>query len=213
MRWTWRLGKVGGIPIFLHWTVFIALAWFYYRTRSVGDTAISFVGLFGLLLAHELGHAAVARWRRVEVGWIQLYFLHGVCAHEHPDTEEDDVFIAWGGVAAQLAVLIAAFGVDLVLAAVSPAGHAAAVPLLRVLIDVNLFIMIVNLIPVPPLDGAKAWRALPLLRDWARETPLADKLRMLSAARGRAREKKIAAKSERITAEIIDKLKKGKRDA
>ena len=184
----------------------LALPWFYYQTRSASTTAISCVAFFFLLVVHELGHAAVARWRNVEVESIQLYFIHGLCTHDEPYDEEDDVLIAWGGVAAQLVVLIIAFGASLLLAAFAPIAYRLAAPLFRVLIQTNLLIMVINLIPVPPLDGAKAWRALPLLRERAQRTSWAAVLRKLS-------NKRLEAKAQRITADIIDKLKKGKPDA
>jgi Zn-dependent protease len=212
MRSSWRLGQWRGIPISLHWTVFIGIPWFLYQTRSLLDTAIAFVAFFFLLLAHELGHAAVALWRQVEVDKIQLFFLHGYCSHEPPDHELDDVLIAWGGVAAQFVVLVIALGADVLLATFSPFAGALASPLLRVLIGTNVFIMIVNLIPVAPLDGAKAWRILPIVAEWAKETKWAHELRRRKAARETARTKKLEAESERIAADIIDKLKKRKSD-
>jgi len=213
VRSTWRLGRWRGVPITLHWTVLLALPWFYYQTRSVSATAIACVAFFFLLVAHELGHAAVARWRNVDVERIQLYFIHGLCTHDEPYYEEDDVLIAWGGVAAQLVVLIVAFGASMLLAAFAPYSYGVAAPLFGVLIQTNLLIMVINLIPVAPLDGAKAWRALPLLWERAQSTSWASSLRKVSAARARARNKKLEAKAQRITADIIDKLKKGKSDA
>jgi Zn-dependent protease len=213
MRSSWRLGRWRGVPISLHWTVFIGLPWFYYETRGFADTAIAFVGFFFLILIHELGHAAVARWRGVEVESIRLFFIHGTCSTEEPDYELDDVLIAWGGVAAQFVVLVVAFGAGLLLPTVSPLAHGLASSLLRVLTEVNLFIMIVNLIPIAPFDGAKAWRILPILREWWEQTSWATALRRRSVAREKARTEKLEAASERIAADIIDKLKKGKSDA
>jgi len=213
MRSSWRLGQWRGVPISLHWTVLIGIPWFYYETRSLAGTAIAFVAFSFLILIHELGHAAVAHWRRVEVLNIRLFFIHGTCTTEEPYDELDDVLIAWGGVAAQLVVLVIAFGVDLLLSTFSPLTQWIAAPLLRVFIGTNLFIMIVNLIPVAPFDGFKAWRILPILREWWQETSWASSLRRRSAAREKARTQKLEAKSERIAAEIIDKLKKGKSDA
>lgn len=212
MRSTWRLGDWLGVPIFLHWTVLLGLPWFLYRTRSVTDTAISFAAFFALLLVHELGHAAVATWRRVEVHRIELLFLHGFCVHDQPYDEEDDILIAWGGVAAQFVVFILALGFDMLLGPRSPYTHPVTFSILLVLIDTNLLIMIINLIPVAPLDGAKAWRCVPILREWAGRTSWATRLRSLLAARQRARDKRIEAKSARTTAEIIERLKKGKSD-
>jgi Zn-dependent protease len=212
MRANWRLGKWRDIPIALHWTVLLGLPWFLYKTGSVTAALVAFAAFLFLLMAHELGHAAVAGWRRVEVAHIQLFLLHGVCAHEVPDYEEDDVLIAWGGVAAQFVVLVIALGVDFLLPTLSPVAYFWAAPALSVLIDTNLLIMILNLIPVAPLDGAKAWRALPLLREWARDTSWAARVSELLSARKRARDRRLEAESQRIAAHIIDKLKKGKSD-
>jgi len=192
--------------------VLLGLPWFYYQTRSVTGTAISFAGFLFLLVVHELGHAAVAMWRQVEVERIRLLFLHGVCVHEEPYYEEDDVLIAWGGVAAQFVVLLIALGVDLLLTMLALTAPLAVWLLLGVLIKTNLFLIIFNLIPIPPLDGAKAWRALPMLREWVATTRWGARLGRRSAERERARNQKLEAKSERITAEIIEKLKKGKSD-
>ena len=90
MRSSWRLGRWRGAPISLHWTVLIAIPWFYYETRTLVDTVAAFVAFFFLILIHELGHAAVARWRGVEVESIRLFFIHGTCSTEEPDYELDD---------------------------------------------------------------------------------------------------------------------------
>jgi hypothetical protein len=71
---------------------------------------------------------------------------------------------------------------------------------------------IVNLIPVAPLDGAKAWRIVPMIAEWSKETQWAHKLRRRKAAHEAARTKKLEADSERIAGDIVDKLKKRKSD-
>jgi stage IV sporulation protein FB len=210
MRSTWRLGTWRGIPILLHWTVFLGLPWLYYVNRSVTATAIAFVALFVLLLAHELGHAAVAMWRQVAVGRIQLYFIHGSCTHEEPYYEEDDVLIAWGGVAAQLFLLIVALGAQLLVANFSLVASQLASPLFHVLIQTNLVIMVFNLLPLAPLDGAKAWRALPLLQYRAQETSWGASVRRLVAASRKVRERRLEAKAARVADDIIERLKKRK---
>jgi stage IV sporulation protein FB len=213
MRSSWRVGTLRGIPIEVHWTVLLGLPWYYYLNRSATATAVAFVAFSVLLLMHELGHAAVARWRDVAVGKIRLLFMHGSCTHEEPYYEEDDVLIAWGGVAAQLVVLALALVARPLVAELSPAAFVLASPLFAVLINTNLFMIVFNLLPIAPLDGAKAWRALPLLRERARQTSWAAGVRRLLSARQRAREKKLEAESARIASDIIDRLKKGKSDA
>jgi Zn-dependent protease len=185
MRSTWLLADWRGIPIFLHWTVLIGIPWFLYERRDVFDAALAFAAFCGLMLVHELGHAAVALWRGVDVFKIQLLLLHGYCEHDQPYYEADDVLIAWGGVAAQAVVLFAAWIADALFA---PSAYGATDALLGVLIEANLVILVINLIPVPPLDGAKAWRILPLLFVRTTRTPLAMRLRALFARRARARD-------------------------
>jgi stage IV sporulation protein FB len=209
----WQLGNWRGVPVGLHWTVLLGLPWFYYQTRSVAATAIAFAALFFLLLAHELGHAAVAVWRRVPVREIQLLFLHGLCTHDEPYDEEDDVLIAWGGVGAQLVVLFVAVGASALMAALSPIASQVAAPVFHVLIDTNLLIMVINLVPVAPLDGAKAWRAIPILRGRVRESSWATRVRGFLDHRERDRNKRLEAESERIAGDIIARLKKGKSDS
>jgi hypothetical protein len=80
----------------------------------------------------------------------------------------------------------------------------------RVLIETNLLIMVFNLIPVPPLDGVKAWRILPLLRERLPQFSWARILRRRAGARQRARDERLEAEAERIAGDIIEKLKKGK---
>ncbi len=204
-----QLGKWRGIRISVHWTVLIGLPWLYYHTRSASATAISFVAFFFLLLAHELGHAAVALWRNVAVGEIRLLFIHGLCMHDEPYHEKDDVLIAWGGVAAQLVVLVIALGANKLLAILSPFTYQIASPLFQVLTATNILMMIINLIPVAPLDGAKAWRILPMLWERAKGMSWVASLRKLLVASERTRDRKLEESSEQIVADLIDKLKKG----
>jgi Zn-dependent protease len=185
MRWR-------GVPVLLHWSVLIALPWFYIVHRNLPDMALAFLSLFGLLLVHELGHAAVARWRKVAVDEIQLFIMHGQCLHEQPERKSDEIWIAWGGVAAQAILLVLAFGVSQLLEARNYSLYLFAYPVLRTLVEVNFILIVINLLPVPPLDGAKAWPVLPLV--WTR-------LR---------RDRKLKRQSQEIAADIVAKLRKGK---
>lgn len=73
--------------------------------------------------------------------------------------------IAWGGVAAQALLLAVA-------APVSSAGLLTdpfALRLLSVFTSTNLLLIGLNLLPIPLLDGSRAWSAIPLWwRHWSR---------------------------------------------
>ena len=98
----------------------------------------------------------MARWRRIEVIAIKLSFQHGQCEYQHPEYEVDDVFIVWGGVLAQLALLLLALSIKtVVLALWPPLYYTVLQPPLTVFITVNIVIAVLNLLPIASLDGAR----------------------------------------------------------
>ena len=162
MRTSWQILKWRGVPVVLSWTMLLALPWFYYRQGTWLGMAIAFVAFFFLMFVHELGHAAVAKWRGVPVIGINLYVMHGLCSHEEPERKSDEIWIAWGGVAAQAVVLVLALGTSYLLGRYAFMSFVYASPALHILTVTNVFLILFNLVPVPPLDGAKAWLALPM---------------------------------------------------
>jgi len=187
-----------GVPVVLSWTVLLGLPWFYYKHRGLLGMATAFVCFFFLMLIHELGHAAMAKWRRVPVLGIELYIMHGLCRHEEPRRESDAIWIAWGGVIAQGWVLLTAFCVGEMLRRLGYPIYLDALPALHVLISTNLFLIVMNLVPVPPLDGAIAWRVVPKI--WAR-MPKPSVKRWL-------RNRKLQRQSKEVAADIIERFKK-----
>jgi hypothetical protein len=73
-----------------------------------------------------------------------------------------------------------------------------ASPALHIFIVTNVFLILFNLIPLPALDGAKAWLAVPML--WKR-VPKPDLKRW-------RRNRELKRRSEAVTAEIIERFKK-----
>lgn len=134
---------------------------------GLGQPSHALVGVacyFGVILLHEIGHAAMARRLGYAAPAIRLSFMHGLCEHDAPGTRRDEALIAWGGVLAQLAVALPL----LALAALhvfdtAPLGRIVVVAFGRL----SLVLVAFNLLPVRPLDGAKAWPLIPiLLREW-----------------------------------------------
>lgn len=169
-----RLGRIAGIPIGASWSVlFIALliGWplagrvlpslvpgmapsVYWLAGAVAT------GLFlGSLLAHELGHALVARRAGLRVRGITLWLLGGVAQLEdEPASPRDDLRVAIVGPAVSLALGVgfglAAVGLG-VMAAPTLAGAVAGW-----LAVGNLALAVFNLLPAAPLDGGRVLRGL-----------------------------------------------------
>ena len=189
--------KWRGVPIVLNWTVLLGLPWLYFqRHRDLTAMATAFVAFFFLMLVHELGHAATAKWRRVPVLEIRMFIMHGLCRIEGPDKRTDAIWIAWGGVLAQFAVWLIALGVSELLQAHSFTAYWAAYSALDILITANFIIMMVNLVPVAPLDGATAWLVVPLV------------LERLPNPKRWWRHRKLKRQSNEVAADIIEQLKK-----
>ena len=149
----------------VHLSALVAGALLLLAGSSQPSHALAILGCyFGVILLHEMGHAAMARRLGYAAPRIWLSFLHGACEHDAAETQRDDALIAWGGVLAQLAV---AFPL-LALAQLHAFDDSA---LGRILVvgfgRANLLLAAFNLLPIRPLDGAKAWPLLPILvREW-----------------------------------------------
>src|SRR5579885_512008 len=162
----WNLGRWAGIPVSMHWTVLLAFPWLFLWTRSFIGAAIGSAAFLALLIAHEFGHVLAARWRKVYVEEIRLYGMHGHTALGYKRTEVDEAWIAWGGVAVQFVLLLLAYFAEAALPIFpSPLLQLIAGPVLAVLTTWNIFLMIVALLPLGPMDGQAAWRAFPLMRE------------------------------------------------
>ena len=100
--------------------------------------------------------------RRVgcQVWAIEIYPALGITRHTVPASRRAACFIAWAGVLAQLAVAIP---LVLLRSYLLTPGVTATNIVIHVLIVENAVMALVNLAPLPGLDGATAWRHLPAL--------------------------------------------------
>jgi Zn-dependent protease len=169
-----RFGRIAGIPVGASWSaLLIALlfAWSlggellpaqvpglvpaaYWLAGAAG------AGLFlGSLLAHEVGHALVARRAGLRVRGITLWLLGGVAQLEdEPASPGDELRVAIVGPAVSLA-LAGAFG--LAAAALSVAGAPALVVVVAAWLALgNAALAVFNLLPAAPLDGGRVLRGL-----------------------------------------------------
>lgn len=165
----WELGTWGRIPVSMHWTVLLSFAWLYFFFWSLPATAIGAVALFALFVAHEFGHVAVLRRRKVAVESIELNGIHGRTSHAWA-SPRDETMAAWGGVGAQLLVLVAAWvasrAIDF---SDKPIAAFIVAPMLFVLININIVLMIIALLPIGPFDGHAAWAVIPQARSAMRK--------------------------------------------
>ena len=148
-------GRLFGVPLSFHWTSPILVvvmsggAWYWPR----------WVASLFIILAHEYGHAFAARRAGALPTSIELHGLGGQCHYEGYVTPLWSVLIAWAGVAAQAVVLVAAIAVG---AIAEPPESTPLGSVLLVLVLSNTLVIVLNLLPIPPLDGWTAWRIVPM---------------------------------------------------
>jgi Zn-dependent protease/predicted transcriptional regulator len=170
---SFRIARIAGIPVGISplWLIIVGLitwslgAGYYpgevHGITTAGSYALGLASallLFASILAHEFGHALVARRRGVQIEEIDLWLLGGVARmSSEPKTAEDELHFALAGPAVT-AVVAALFGA---LAVALPGSAPAA---LRALVDyqvqINVLILGFNLVPAFPLDGGRVARAL-----------------------------------------------------
>ena len=170
---SFRIARIAGIPVGVSpwWLVIVALftwvlgaSYFPEVVHNISPAVSYALGLasvlllFASILAHEFGHAIVARRLGIEIEEIDLWLLGGVSrmrgeAHD----PGDELRYALAGPAVT-AVIATCFGVAAVLLPPSTP------PVLSALVEyqaiVNATILVFNLLPAFPLDGGRVLRSL-----------------------------------------------------
>jgi len=150
------VGRFRGAPIRIHWSTPIGVVAFTGFRLAPG----AWLGFVLVILVHELGHAvAVNRCRQRTIA-VDVHGFGGLCWWEGYATPTERAVIAWGGVIAQAALGLATL---LALALSGRPGGAFAADLVGAFLGPNLWTILMNLLPIPPLDGAEAWAIVPIL--------------------------------------------------
>jgi Zn-dependent protease len=162
----WPLGTWGRIPVTMHWTVLLSFAWMYLVFFDIVLTLVAIPFVFLLLVAHEWGHVIALRRRKIGVTGVALFGIHGETSYnEYAARPSDVVAVAWSGVIAQLVVMLLAFAaVTFIPFNAIPFGATLSTVIFVVLVKINVFLMIVALLPIGPFDGHQAWKIIPRRR-------------------------------------------------
>lgn len=187
MKWSWRLGSIAGIALYVHATFLLLLAWVaigQYRSSHSALTALNGVvfvlAVFATVVLHELGHALTARRFGIKTRDITLLPIGGVARLERmPRDPRQEMLVAVAGPAVNLVIaallygwLAATGGIPTVLGSTAlDAGFLERTFLAR-LLAVNLWLVLFNLIPAFPMDGGRVLRAALAMRsgDYAQAT-------------------------------------------
>ena len=182
MRGSYKIARLFGIDVKIHWTFLILLAWFffsYYRETQLLESGLYGVGfvlaVFACVIAHEYGHALTARRYGIRTRDITMLPIGGLASLERiPENPRQELVVALMGPAVNVVI---AGGLYVYLAAtgqlpnlVNYAETAARLDpqyFAENLFAVNLLLVVFNLIPAFPMDGGRVLRALLAMR-WDR---------------------------------------------
>lgn len=190
MKWSWRIGSIGGIALYIHATFLLLLAWIAIgEYRASGSAASAANGLvfvmavFATVVLHELGHAFAARRYGIKTRDITLLPIGGVARLERmPRDPRQELVVALAGPAVNVIIaallyglLRATGGVPTTLESASMGASILEPAFMAQLLAVNIWLVLFNLIPAFPMDGGRVLRAVLAMRkrDYARATEAA----------------------------------------
>jgi Zn-dependent protease/CBS domain-containing protein len=184
MRWSWRVGSVAGIGLYIHATFLLLIVWLGFAQWAEGDalagalSGVAFIlALFACVLLHELGHALTAKRFGILTRDITLLPIGGVARLERmPDDPRQELWVAIAGPAVNVAITAVLF-VWLQATAQWQAPELvgwASGPFLERLMRVNVMLVAFNMLPAFPMDSGRVLRALLATRlEYTRATHLA----------------------------------------
>ena len=184
MKWSWKVGKLSGIEVYIHATFILLVAFLGYsywmQTRTLGGTLEGLGFLLALFLSvvlHEYGHALTARRYGIKTRDITLLPIGGVARLERmPEKPLQELWVALAGPAVNIgiaAILLFYLFITNTFAPVTDLTLTGG-PFVERLMTINFTLALFNLIPAFPMDGGRVLRALLALRlDYLRATQIA----------------------------------------
>jgi Zn-dependent protease/predicted transcriptional regulator len=182
MRWSWKIATIAGIPIRIHVTFFLLIAWVFASEagHGVGRAAagVGFIlAAFTCVVLHEFGHALTGRRFGVVTRDITLLPIGGVARLDRiPRKPSQEIAIAVAGPLVNVAIV----ALLLLFMRYSPGRYDLGDPKLLErsfaarLLWLNGMLIAFNLIPAFPMDGGRVLRALLATRfDYVRATKVA----------------------------------------
>jgi Zn-dependent protease len=116
---------------------------------------IYYLCFLALIIIHEIGHALTVKAYGFRNHELIINGLGGACVWSGSATPKQLSVIAWGGIIAQL-IVFTIFSILSALFTIPP--HDFIDQIFRAFIGTNFLLIVINLIPYDPLDGAQAWK-------------------------------------------------------
>jgi Zn-dependent protease/predicted transcriptional regulator len=173
MRWSWKIGRLVGIDVYMHATFLLLVGFIIIATWTEShDVRRTLFGvffvlvIFGCIVLHELGHALTARRYGIRTRDIVLLPIGGVARLERmPEDPNQELLVAVAGPAVNVVIAAGLFAVLAAIGRIPTWRQATTISwtgqhALASLMAVNVWLVLFNLIPAFPMDGGRVLRAL-----------------------------------------------------
>lgn len=173
---SFRLFKLAGIPVYIHWTFFLLIGYVVFESISASDPTIQLafelfvlMSVFACVTMHEYGHALTAKRYGVSTQDIILSPIGGVARLNHlPEKPKHELFVAIAGPLVNVVIILLILLVVFVFYpgdSFNPDFEAITTGnfienYLFVMQYINLMLVLFNLIPAFPMDGGRVLRSL-----------------------------------------------------
>lgn len=184
MKWSWRIATISGIPVYIHATFLLLIAfvlWMHFEqghnmTTALGGVVFTLL-LFLCVVLHEFGHALTAKRYGIKTRDITLLPIGGVARLERmPDDPRQELWVALAGPAVNVVIALGLYVVLTIGGGLEDLSRMKLVGggLLPKLMAVNIWLVVFNMLPAFPMDGGRVLRALLAMRmPYAQATQIA----------------------------------------
>lgn len=184
LGWSFRLGRIAGTDISIHWTFLLFVVIQLVRAESVEYQVMWLTLLFGTVLVHEFGHIFMARRFGSRADKILLWPFGGLAFTGGARSAREDFWVAFGGPMTHIPIFATCMGLLYWLGATfslqaslyapvsvdfAPNGYPELIVL--VLFQIQMFLFCFNVFtPAFPMDGGQMLVAALLPRLGAERT-------------------------------------------
>ena len=159
-----HLFRFSGIDVFLHWSWFLVAAFeIESRSRSYSSlnwNVLEYLTFFLIVLLHEFGHALACRQVGGTADRIVLWPLGGVAYVNPPQRPGATLWSIAAGPLVNVVFLVVFYPI----ATLTPPSRWAETPNIHAFLGavwgMNLVLLVLNLLPIYPLDGGQILRSL-----------------------------------------------------
>lgn len=191
MSWSFPIGRLLGSELRVHATFFLLLAWIGGAAWMQSGPEAALVNvvyvllLFACVIAHEYGHALMARRFGIKTPDITLLPIGGLARLDRmPEKPGREILVALAGPAVNVVI----FAVLTLIVGLTPpdtaplTGSMSFADLPAQIALLNLILAVFNMIPAFPMDGGRVLRAaLAFFMDRAKATALAARVGQVMA--------------------------------